>query len=245
MRLWSRKKTMRVLDDWLLTAERVAVHLPSKTAVVADLHLGYAEARRRGGEAVPKDNVDEELSGLDRALQRHGAKRLIVAGDLLEDGRCRDALAAFQQWLRETDIELAAVVPGNHDRGFADYGLRIADCGFRVGGWSVIHGDEEVPEGLVVQGHEHPCLRWTPKSRVIRPRLFGGRTTPGGIDSPCYLIAPQRLILPAYSPEAAGVNVLSVRRWRAYRCAVVAGDRVVDLGVVAGLGRRLSAAETR
>jgi hypothetical protein len=27
---------MRVLDDWLLTVERVIVHLPNKTAVVAD-----------------------------------------------------------------------------------------------------------------------------------------------------------------------------------------------------------------
>jgi hypothetical protein len=27
---------MRVLDDWLLTAERIAVHWPSQTAIVAD-----------------------------------------------------------------------------------------------------------------------------------------------------------------------------------------------------------------
>ncbi|HEY7424745.1 MAG TPA: metallophosphoesterase [Gemmataceae bacterium] len=236
---------MRVPNDWLLTAERIAVHLPSKTAVVADLHLGYAEARRCSGEAVPDDAVDEQLSGLGQALQRHGAKRLVVAGDLLEDGHCRDALAVFREWLRETDVELSALVPGNHDRGFADCGLQIADGSFRVGGWRVIHGDEPVPEGLVVQGHEHPCLRWRPKSRVIRPRVFGGRTTPGGIENPCYLVAPQRLILPAFSPEAAGVNVLSMRRWRAYRCMVVAGDRVMDLGEVAGLGRRLSAGQTR
>src|SRR5262245_15829602 len=75
---------MRVLDDWLLTAERIAVHLPSRTAVVADLHLGYAEARRRSGEAVPDDALDEQLSGLGQALQRHGTRRLVVAGDLLE-----------------------------------------------------------------------------------------------------------------------------------------------------------------
>src|SRR5438067_991701 len=36
-------------DDWLLTPQRVAVHRPSGSAVVADLHLGYGQARRRGG----------------------------------------------------------------------------------------------------------------------------------------------------------------------------------------------------
>jgi metallophosphoesterase superfamily enzyme len=160
---------MRVLEDWLLTAERFAVHLPSETAVVADLHLGYAEARRRGGEAVPEDAVNEQLAGLSRALQRQGARRLVVAGDLFEDGRCRGARAAFQKWLRESDVELAAVVLGNHDGAFFEDGLRIAEGGFSVGGWRVIHGDEfgergrvSAPrdEGPVVQGHEHPWLRW-------------------------------------------------------------------------------------
>ena len=37
---------MRVFTDWELTPDRAAVHLPTRTAVVADLHLGYAEARQ-------------------------------------------------------------------------------------------------------------------------------------------------------------------------------------------------------
>jgi hypothetical protein len=31
---------MLVHAEWLLTAQRVAVHLPTQTAVAADLHLG-------------------------------------------------------------------------------------------------------------------------------------------------------------------------------------------------------------
>jgi metallophosphoesterase superfamily enzyme len=239
---------MRVLNDWLLTAARVAVHLPSRTAVVADLHLGYAEARRRSGEAIPEDTVPEQLAELDRVLRQHEARRLVIAGDLLEHPSCRAALSAFQDWLSCSEVELAAIVPGNHDLGLSECALsldshRLFPDGFELNGWRVVHGDGAVPEGLVVHGHEHPCLRWAPPSRVIRPRVFGGRTAPGAIEAACYLVGPQRLVLPAYSREAAGVNVLSMRRWRAYCCCVLAGDHVLDLGEVSGLGRRLSAAE--
>ncbi|HWG41922.1 MAG TPA: metallophosphoesterase [Gemmataceae bacterium] len=247
---------MRVLDDWLLTAERVAVHLPSASAVVADLHLGYSEARQRGGEAVPRDALDEQLSGLRRVMEQHKTRRLIIAGDLLEDGRCRQALATFQEWLKAAPIELA-VVPGNHDRRLLDgedeemLPSSIGDPqwiypdGFTLGGWRVIHGDGPIPDGCVVHGHEHPCLRWSPKSRAVRPRFFGSRTAPYTIDGACYLVGPQRLILPAFSREAAGVNVLSVRRWRSYRCYVLAGERVLDLGELATLRTRLAAAPGR
>lgn len=238
---------MRVLDDWLLTPERVAVHEPSRTAIVADLHLGYAEARRQGGEAVPEDSVHEQLSVLGRVLRQWDVHRLVIAGDLLERGSCSAALADFEEWLRAGTVELAAIVPGNHDKGLFECVIsldryRLCPEGFELNGWRVIHGDGTVPKGRVVQGHEHPCLRWAPPSRVLRPRVFGSRIDSGSIEAPCYLVGPQHLILPAFSVEAAGVNILSVRRWRAYRCCIVAGDGVLDLGEVSGLGRRLSAA---
>src|SRR5262249_23658720 len=110
---------MRVLDDWLLTCERAAVHLPSQTAVLADLHLGYDAVRRRGGEAVPLRDLGGRLSALGAALKRAGARRLVVAGDLLEDGRgglAGELVAGFLAWLAAEGIELAGVVPGNHDR---------------------------------------------------------------------------------------------------------------------------------
>jgi metallophosphoesterase superfamily enzyme len=233
---------MRVLDDWLLTAERVAVHLPSATAVLADPHLGYAHARRRSGEAVPGDCLDEQLAGLLQVRQQHGVRRLVVAGDLLEEGSSHSALAAFEEWLLRKGFELSAVVPGNHDGGMAarDHKDWFYPEGFLLGGWQVRHWDGPLPDSLVVHGHEHPCLRWKPRSRVIRPRPFDGKQS-HAIESPCYLVGPGRLVLPAFSADAAGVNVLSMRRWRPYRCCVIAGDRVVDFGELATLRPRLAA----
>jgi hypothetical protein len=211
----------RVLDEWLLTPEGVALHLPTATAVVADLHLGYDEARRRGGEAVPERPLERQLAPLGRALARHGCRRLLVAGDLLEDGRCRDSLAALRAWLGAADVEMVGVVPGNHDANLTETaGGDFVVCaeGVRLGDWRVVHGDGDLPDGPVVQGHEHPWFRWR-----------------GRLSAPCYLVAARRLVLPAYSEDAAGVNVCGERRWRDFRCLVIAGDRVLDFGLLGEL----------
>jgi putative SbcD/Mre11-related phosphoesterase len=240
---------MRVLHDWLLTPERVAVHGPTRTAVVADLHLGYAEARRRRGDAVPSEAVNELLEPLRRVRQQHEVRRLVIAGDLLEDGDCREALAAFVEWVDGSGMDLLAVVPGNHDKDLASLGdaacrLPLRPEGVTVGGWRIVHGEGVLPDAPVVHGHDHPCLRWSPKSRANRPRFTRSRFAPNTIDGPCFLTGPRRLILPAFSKEAAGVNILSVPRWRALCCHIVAGDRVLDLGEVSSLRRRLVVADS-
>jgi len=224
---------MLVHADWLLTPERVAVHLPTATAVAADLHLGYDEARRRRGEAVPLADVDDLLGALGRLLSRHQLRRLVIAGDLFEDAAGRALVPDLLRWLAARDLELTGVVPGNHDRGLARAApdLPLRPEGVLVGDWRVIHGDGRLPAGRLVLGHFHPCLRW-------------GR----GLAAPCYLVGQDRIVLPAFSPDAAGVNVLGARRWRGHRCAVIAGDRVLDFGDVGRLaaarrgGRRSSLA---
>lgn len=238
---------MRVLHDWLLTPERVAVHWPSRTAVVADLHLGYAEARRRRGEAVPEESVLELLEPLRRVLREHRARRLVVAGDLLEDADCDRAFSTFVSWSRESKLEQVALVPGNHDAGLelslaSESPLTFHAEGFVVDSWRIVHGEGRLPDAPLLQGHEHPWLRWSPKNRAIRPRFGGSRIALPTLDGPCYLSGPQRLILPAYSTEAAGVNILSVRRWRSFRCFAIAGEAVVDFGDIATLPSRLSTA---
>jgi metallophosphoesterase superfamily enzyme len=76
-----------------------------------------------------------------------------------------------------------------------------------------------MPPGRVVQGHEHPWLRWR-----------------RGVEGPCFLVSANRLVLPALSKDAAGVNVLGDARWRGYRCHAIAADQVLDFGPLGELG---------
>ncbi|MBV9123606.1 MAG: phosphoesterase, partial [Planctomycetes bacterium] len=93
--------------------------------------------------------------------------------------------------------------------------------------WRVLHGDRTTPPGSVVLGHFHPCLRWR------------------GITAPCFLTGKDRLLLPAFSTDAAGVNVLHNPRWQRDRCQVIAGDEVLDLGVLGRLNARRREKERR
>jgi putative SbcD/Mre11-related phosphoesterase len=217
---------MLVHSDWLLTAERVAVHLPTRTAVAADLHLGYDRARQRRGEAVPLAGLDDLLHALARLVPRHGLRRLVIAGDLFEDAAGLALVPDLLRWLAGRGLELAGVVPGNHDRGLAraEPALPLYPDGLLVGEWLVVHGDGKLPTGRLVMGHVHPCLRWS-----------------GRLAAPCYLVGHERIVLPAFSEDAAGVNVLGARQWGALRCAAVVGDAVLDFGEVS----RLRAIRTR
>jgi metallophosphoesterase superfamily enzyme len=184
--------------------------------------LGYDQARRRGGEAVPAVGLDEVIAALGPVLARSQLRRLVIAGDLLEDGRCAEPVEKLLAWLRDGGVELVGVVPGNHDRGLARVRGLLPVCtdGVVLGCWRVLHGDGELPEGRLVHGHCHPCLRWGP-----------------GMTAPCYLVGRDRIVLPAFSADAAGVNVLGDRRWRHYRCCAIAGDEVLDFGAVGTLQR--------
>jgi putative SbcD/Mre11-related phosphoesterase len=214
---------MRVHRDWLLTPERAAIHIPTATAVIADLHLGYDRVRCRAGDALPEFGIEDAIAVLGSLLRRHPARRLVIAGDLCEDGRCPEAMQELVDWLRSEDVELAGVVPGNHDRDLlnAGWSFPVFAEGMHVGEWSVVHGEKKLPPGVTIQGHEHPCLRWQRR-----------------ISAPCFLVGRRRIVLPAFSADASGVNVLGAIRWRHYRCCVPAGERVLDFGPVGLLAKR-------
>jgi len=216
---------MQVHNDWLLTAQRAAIHVPTATAVIADLHLGYDAVRRATGEAVPESDVRAALTPLAVLAAQHGVRRLVVAGDLCEDARREAPLHDVLAELARLGVELAGIVPGNHDRTLG--GDHLLLDGIVLGDWRIVHGDRRAVRGRQVQGHVHPCIRWE------------------GVAAPCFLIAERRLVLPAFSGDAAGVNVLGDRAWERFRCGVIVGAQVLDFGVLLGLKSRLAASRRR
>lgn len=206
---------MRLHEDWWLTPQRIALHGPTRTAVLADLHLGYDEARRRSGEAIPAVAVEEVLAPLAEVCREWDCGRIVVAGDLFERSCTEELLAAMESWQQTRGLESFVLVPGNHDRGLARFADRLAlfPEGFPLGDWLVVHGDRSVPgDRPVVLGHWHPSVFHRGRKR------------------PCYLASPSGLVLPAYSGDAAGVDVRKDSRFAGWHCFAIAGGMVRDAG---------------
>ena len=212
-----------VHEEWLLTRYRAAIHVPTATAVAADLHLGYAQARGRRGDALPWRALAEELADLRTLAELQGVRRLVLAGDFTHAGMDETLLAEFVAWLAATRLEVVAWVLGNHDRKGAGVACLPGSAeAYILGTWKIVHGDDTLPNGRCVFGHYHPCLHWR------------------GARAPCYLIGQEQLVLPAFSRDAAGVNVLRDNRWARHRCCAIVGERILDYGPVADLAAHCS-----
>jgi len=224
-------------ESWQLAPEGAAIHPGERTAVIADVHLGYEWARGSAGDCVPAHSLDETLSRLDRLLARAPIARLIVAGDLVESARpCRRTAADLHRlrgWLDSLGVSLI-VLEGNHDRslwnvsrstrGSTEAPPLPATC--TVDGWTIGHGHRPLSGTGIISGHHHPVLRFE------------------GNSAPCFLVGPGRIVLPAFSSNAAGCDVLTAavpNDWRTsqLRCIVSTGNELLDFGPLPDLQCRL------
>ena len=182
---------MRLFEQWLLLPERIALHESSATAVLADVHLGYHEARRRQGDALPLLGVADVWRPLEIAMKRVPFRRLLIAGDLFERGYDAELWLPSRGHLHSLGIDWIGLVAGNHDRNVEQHAdvLTLFPDGCDLHDWRVLHDADKKHTGPIVQGHWHPSVRI------------------GRAKWPCFVVEADRLILPAFSPDAAGVKL--------------------------------------
>ncbi len=183
-----------------LLAERALWWPARRTLVVADLHWGKGATFRAAGIPVPHGSTADDLARLTRALDRTGATRLVILGDLFHARAGREAaatLAPLRRWReRHASVELL-LVRGNHDRHAgdppADLGIACADAPVRDAPFVHRHHPEPDPTGYVLSGHLHPAARLVGPGR-LRERL------------PAFVIGPRAAILPAFGSFTGGAE---------------------------------------
>jgi putative SbcD/Mre11-related phosphoesterase len=229
-------------QDWYLTPEGGAIHCGERMAVIADVHLGYEWARGLAGDCVPAHSLSETLGLLESMLMRGPIESLVVAGDLVESPkRCfRTAadVARLIHWLDARHVRLV-LLEGNHDRS-ADWMARRTSTkpgaragrvslahSLTVGEWTIAHGHQTVSARRLMMGHTHPVLK-----------AFGRV-------APCFLVGQERIVLPAFSRNAAGLDVATAIHHAGWgplrlRCLASTGKEILDFGPLSGLSRRLT-----
>jgi putative SbcD/Mre11-related phosphoesterase len=199
-----------------------------RALVIADYHAGIEAGLRRERGVELASAAAERRERLLALLDRTGADRLVVVGDLAH--RIGDPDGAERE---ELDALVAAVsvpttlVPGNHDGGVASaYADRLTVApadGLVAGDVAFLHGHTWPARDLLAAdvlciGHEHPAVRITDEvggSRVERAWLRGSlRREPFadhyGVDPAALAWGdPELVVLPAFNDRSGGtwVNV--------------------------------------
>jgi DNA ligase-associated metallophosphoesterase len=199
-----------------LLAER-AVHWPARRALlVADLHWGKTETFRAHGIALPDGTLGGDLGRLASALERTGARRVVVLGDLVHHATgltpaLVDQIAAFR---RRLPCEFV-LVRGNHDKASlvfpAAWGLEIVERELEDGPFLLRHEPVAAEGRYVWAGHLHPQVR-----------LVGRGDS---LTLPCYHLGRGVGVLPAFSEFTGG---LLVRRRPGERVFALVEGHVIE-----------------
>jgi uncharacterized protein len=206
------------IEDITLLPESAIWHAPTRTLVVADLHLGKAAAFRAGGIAIPDGDDTHDLDRLTTLVAKSDAARLVIAGDLFHApaGMTRALLGHLDDFLQNISIPLVLTI-GNHDAKLrklpagviAAPSLDLAD-----GGPCVVHDPADaMPGKFHIAGHLHPVIR-----------LKDGKRT--SLRMPCFWQSPQLLVMPAFGTFTGGSIIKPAAGDRIF---AVLRDKIVEI----------------
>lgn len=145
----------------VLHADRALYWPRARRLVIADLHLGKADAFRRAGIGLPRGGTTHDLERLSRLVEASDAEQLWILGDVLHGAVLgRDWQASWHAWRARHPRLAIAALTGNHDRALAGAGLGIALLGDAVDErpFAFRHEPREHADLHVLAGHLHPVL---------------------------------------------------------------------------------------
>jgi hypothetical protein len=163
------------------------------TLIAADVHLGYEDVI---GGALPLWSTASIVAVLEAAIERTGARELVLLGDVvhstsMSEGAARAIRAALDGLRARCEV---VAIAGNHEgrsRGRAILGE--TDESVERDGWRLLHGDRPPLErARCIVGHLHPSLR------------MGGPT-----GMPVMLGCADLIVAPALTPYSPGLDVRS------------------------------------
>lgn len=187
----SKRLKTEVYPGVWIDARRALFIAPLRLLVIADIHWGYAASHRVAGNLLPLWGDQEIAHTLSSLLLDYQPREMIWLGDSLHAIDGRRPAEAFLAEAAQTQVAFS-ILAGNHDRRWTVPSGRT----LQRDRYFFHHGDmppTDLPQDAIeVLGHFHPAVG-----------LYDGAGT--RLRIPALVASPRRLILPAFSPWAAGV----------------------------------------
>lgn len=171
-----------------IIAEDLFLYLSEyKTFIISDIHIGYEESLNRQGILIPRNNYNDLLIRLEKALEKIKKKNfvetVVINGDLIHEfGKIsrkeKDLTNKFVKFL--SNYGSVVLMEGNHDKALKyilDETVEIK-ANLVLGKILIIHGDKIPSKDLlktvktIIIGHEHPAIAVTSGSRVEKYKCF-------------------------------------------------------------------------
>lgn len=207
-------------EEVYLLAERAFYWPSASTLIVADLHWGKASPFQTVGIPLPMATASDDLARLDSALQRTGARRMVVLGDLFQARAGRvpsHTLAELRRWRSLASPVEILLVRSNHDRHSGDppNDLRIncVDAPAFVPPFVFRHEPAHRGDGYSLAGHVHPGI--TLMGRGLQRETL-----------PCFVIGQSGALIPAFG---SFTSLGQVEPGPGDRAFVVVEDEVLEV----------------
>lgn len=185
----------------LLLAQKALYWPRLRMLVVADIHFGKAAAFRALGVPVPGGTTAANLGALDALLAAHDVVHLLFLGDFLHARAAHAAatLDAMRRWRERHADLLITVVRGNHDAHAGDpppwLEIAMVDEPYLQAPFAFCHHPDVLVSAYVLAGHVHPLCR-------LRARRES-------LSLPCFLLGPERAVLPAFGAFTGGHMIVA------------------------------------
>ncbi|TFW20213.1 ligase-associated DNA damage response endonuclease PdeM [Duganella callida] len=202
---------------WLLPQK--ALYWPRRQMlVIADIHFGKAASFRALGVPVPAGTTMANLQALDLLIERHHIRHVLFLGDFLHSraAHAPATLAALAAWRDRHPALQLTLVRGNHDARAGDppslLRIEMVDEPYALGPFAFCHHPDVLTPAYVMAGHVHPVYR-----------LRAGWES---VLLPCFLVGPERIVLPAFGAFTGGHAVAPQPGERLF---VTSGEAVLEV----------------
>jgi len=185
---------MDILKDIII--QDLFLYLPKyKTFIMSDIHIGYEESLQRKGAFIPKNNYNDLILRIERAIEnikkKYVVETIIINGDLIHEfGKISfDEKKLINNFL---DFLLiygdVIILKGNHDnfvkhivdktdKNSINKNITIKD-NWVIEDILIIHGDlvpkKEILKNIktIIIGHEHPAINIKSFSKSEKFKCF-------------------------------------------------------------------------